>query len=191
MAYILLWSSAVRVHDSQAYRKMDVTRERITARPNTTSCRQHPQKARGQRQQAAEHPPEAREVKDSKLRKLQTAPSKGRRPKTASCRQHPRKAGGQRQQAADSTLKRQEAKDSKLQTAPSKGRRPKTASCRQRPQKAGGQRQQAADTPLKGRRPNTASCRRKKSAVQEQPGNNPIRLSPQVCLLQQRLSLSI
>ena len=29
MAYILL-SSAVRVHDSQAYRKMDVTRERIS-----------------------------------------------------------------------------------------------------------------------------------------------------------------
>ena len=28
MARILLWSSAVRVHDSQAYRKMDVTRER-------------------------------------------------------------------------------------------------------------------------------------------------------------------
>ena len=28
MAYILLWSSAVRVHDSQAYRKMDVTKER-------------------------------------------------------------------------------------------------------------------------------------------------------------------
>ena len=27
MVYILLWSSAVRVHDSQAYRKMDVTRE--------------------------------------------------------------------------------------------------------------------------------------------------------------------
>ena len=26
----LLWSSAVRVHDSQAYRKMDVTRERIS-----------------------------------------------------------------------------------------------------------------------------------------------------------------
>ena len=26
MACILLWSSAVRVHDSQAYRKMDVTR---------------------------------------------------------------------------------------------------------------------------------------------------------------------
>ena len=26
---ILIWSSAVRVHDSQAYRKMDVTRERI------------------------------------------------------------------------------------------------------------------------------------------------------------------
>ena len=30
MVYILLWSSAVRVHDSQAYRKMDVTRERIS-----------------------------------------------------------------------------------------------------------------------------------------------------------------
>ena len=30
MAWILLWSSAVRVHDSQAYRKMDVTRERIS-----------------------------------------------------------------------------------------------------------------------------------------------------------------
>ena len=30
MAFILLWSSAVRVHDSQAYRKMDVTRERIS-----------------------------------------------------------------------------------------------------------------------------------------------------------------
>ena len=30
MASILLWSSAVRVHDSQAYRKMDVTRERIS-----------------------------------------------------------------------------------------------------------------------------------------------------------------
>ena len=29
MACILLWSSAVKVHDSQAYRKMDVTRERI------------------------------------------------------------------------------------------------------------------------------------------------------------------
>ena len=29
MACILLWSSAVRVHDSQAYRKVDVTRERI------------------------------------------------------------------------------------------------------------------------------------------------------------------
>ena len=26
----LLWSSAVRVHDSQAYRKMEVTRERIS-----------------------------------------------------------------------------------------------------------------------------------------------------------------
>ena len=30
MACILLWSSALRVHDSQAYRKMDVTRERIS-----------------------------------------------------------------------------------------------------------------------------------------------------------------
>ena len=30
MACILLWSSAVRVHDTQAYRKMDVTRERIS-----------------------------------------------------------------------------------------------------------------------------------------------------------------
>ena len=30
MARILLCSSAVRVHDSQAYRKMDVTRERIS-----------------------------------------------------------------------------------------------------------------------------------------------------------------
>ena len=30
MAGILLWSSAVRVHDSQAYRKMDVTREHIS-----------------------------------------------------------------------------------------------------------------------------------------------------------------
>ena len=30
MACILLWSSAVRVHDSQAYRKVDVTRERIS-----------------------------------------------------------------------------------------------------------------------------------------------------------------
>ena len=30
MACILLWSSAVRVHDSQAYRKMDVTRESIS-----------------------------------------------------------------------------------------------------------------------------------------------------------------
>ena len=29
MACILLWSSSVRAHDSQAYRKMDVTRERI------------------------------------------------------------------------------------------------------------------------------------------------------------------
>ena len=30
MACILLWSLAVRVHDTQAYRKMDVTRERIS-----------------------------------------------------------------------------------------------------------------------------------------------------------------
>ena len=30
MACILIWSSAVRVHDSQAYRKMDVTSERIS-----------------------------------------------------------------------------------------------------------------------------------------------------------------
>ena len=30
MACVLLWNSAVRVHDSQAYRKMDVTRERIS-----------------------------------------------------------------------------------------------------------------------------------------------------------------
>ena len=30
MPCILLWSSAVRVHDSQAYKKMDVTRERIS-----------------------------------------------------------------------------------------------------------------------------------------------------------------
>ena len=30
MACILLWSSAVRVQDSQAYRKMDVTRECIS-----------------------------------------------------------------------------------------------------------------------------------------------------------------
>ena len=30
MVCILLWSSAVRVHDSQAYRKMDVTKERIS-----------------------------------------------------------------------------------------------------------------------------------------------------------------
>ena len=30
MACILLWSSAVRVHDSQAYRNMDVIRERIS-----------------------------------------------------------------------------------------------------------------------------------------------------------------
>ena len=29
MACILLWSSAMRVHDSQAYRKMDITRKRI------------------------------------------------------------------------------------------------------------------------------------------------------------------
>ena len=30
MACILLWSSAVRVHDSQTYRNMDVARERIS-----------------------------------------------------------------------------------------------------------------------------------------------------------------
>ena len=30
MACILLWGSVMRVHDSQAYRKMDVTRERIS-----------------------------------------------------------------------------------------------------------------------------------------------------------------
>ena len=30
MACILLWSYAVRVHDSQTYKKMDVTRERIS-----------------------------------------------------------------------------------------------------------------------------------------------------------------
>ena len=30
MACILLWSAAVRVHDSQAYRKMNVTREGIS-----------------------------------------------------------------------------------------------------------------------------------------------------------------
>ena len=30
MACILLWSSAVRVHDSRAYRTVDVTRERIS-----------------------------------------------------------------------------------------------------------------------------------------------------------------
>ena len=30
LACILLWSSAVRVHDSQTSRKMDVTRERIS-----------------------------------------------------------------------------------------------------------------------------------------------------------------
>ena len=30
MACTLLWSSAVRVHDSQAYRKMNVTREHIS-----------------------------------------------------------------------------------------------------------------------------------------------------------------
>ena len=30
MACILLWSTAVRIHDSQAYRKVDVTRERIS-----------------------------------------------------------------------------------------------------------------------------------------------------------------
>ena len=30
MAFILLWSSAVRVHDSHAYRKMHVTKEHIS-----------------------------------------------------------------------------------------------------------------------------------------------------------------
>ena len=30
MTCILLWSCAVRIHDSQEYRKMDVTRERIS-----------------------------------------------------------------------------------------------------------------------------------------------------------------
>ena len=30
MAWVLLWSSAVSIHDSQAFRKMDVTRERIS-----------------------------------------------------------------------------------------------------------------------------------------------------------------
>ena len=30
MASILLWSTAVRVHDSQAYWKVDVTKERIS-----------------------------------------------------------------------------------------------------------------------------------------------------------------
>ena len=30
MACILLWSSAVRVHDSHPYRKMNVTRERVS-----------------------------------------------------------------------------------------------------------------------------------------------------------------
>ena len=30
MACIFLWSSAVRVHASQAYRKVDVTRKRIS-----------------------------------------------------------------------------------------------------------------------------------------------------------------
>ena len=30
MACILLWISAVRVHDSQAYRKMDVTKDRVS-----------------------------------------------------------------------------------------------------------------------------------------------------------------
>ena len=30
MACILLWGSAVRVHDSHEYRKMDVARERIS-----------------------------------------------------------------------------------------------------------------------------------------------------------------
>ena len=35
MACILLWSSAEKVHDSQAYRKMDVTRERISRERQT------------------------------------------------------------------------------------------------------------------------------------------------------------
>ena len=41
MACILLWSSAVRVHDSQAYRKVDVTRQRISCilELKTYSCR--------------------------------------------------------------------------------------------------------------------------------------------------------
>ena len=30
MACIFIWKSAVKVHDSKAYRKMDVTRERIS-----------------------------------------------------------------------------------------------------------------------------------------------------------------
>ena len=30
MAHVVLWSSAVRVHNSQAYRKMDVTKEHIS-----------------------------------------------------------------------------------------------------------------------------------------------------------------
>ena len=30
MAFILLWSSAVRVHNPQAHRKMDVTRKHIS-----------------------------------------------------------------------------------------------------------------------------------------------------------------
>ena len=36
MACILLWSSGVRVHDSQAYRKMNVTRERISLKKVTS-----------------------------------------------------------------------------------------------------------------------------------------------------------
>ena len=35
MAFILLWNSAVRVHDSQAYRKMDVTRSYLGTERNT------------------------------------------------------------------------------------------------------------------------------------------------------------
>ena len=30
MAFILLWNSSVRIYDSQAYMKLDVTRERIS-----------------------------------------------------------------------------------------------------------------------------------------------------------------
>ena len=37
LACILLWSSAVRVYDSQAYRKMDVTMEHISRIFNTNS----------------------------------------------------------------------------------------------------------------------------------------------------------